>query len=76
MMQYLIIAGLIAFIYFFYFRKPSPKVSTKERKKERKEDANEMVECAACGVYSELDDAIFSNAKYYCCDECVAKSKR
>jgi len=75
MMQYLIIAGLIAFIYFFYFRKPQ-KISSKEKKRAQKEEANEMIECSQCGVYCELDDAILSGAKYYCSDECVALSQK
>lgn len=76
MMQYVIVAALIAFVYFFYIRKQPNKVSSHKREQKSKEDANEMIECASCGVYSELSDSILSNAKYYCSDECVAKSKK
>jgi uncharacterized protein len=75
MMQYLIIAALIALIYFIYFKKKPQKVSSSKKEKTTKEQANEMIECATCGVYSELDESILSNGKYYCSDECVARRK-
>jgi|GEM_PF-603442 len=76
MMQYVIIAGLIAFIYFFYFKKkPEQKVSKESSSRDKKEDANEMIECAQCGVYSELSDAILSNGKYYCSNECIEEAR-
>jgi len=74
-MQYVIIAILIAAIYFIYFKKKPIQKQAKPQKKNPKEDANEMIECASCGVYCELEDAILSNAKYYCSDECVQKGR-
>lgn len=75
MMQYLIIALLIAVIYFVYFREKPQKVSGTKKAKQPKEQANEMIACATCGVYSELDDSILSNGKYYCSNECLQKGK-
>ena len=67
-MQYLVIIALIAFIYFFYIKeRPSKKSFTKEDSSK----ANDMVECAKCGIYCEIDDAILSNGKYYCSKECI-----
>lgn len=75
MMQYVIIAALIALVYFLYFKKKPIKNQSQSKPKNKKEEANEMIECASCGVYCELEDSILSNAKYYCSDECVQKGK-
>ena len=75
MMQYVIIAALIALVYFLYFKKKPIKNQSQSKPKNTKEEANEMIECASCGVYCELEDSILSNAKYYCSDECVQKGK-
>ncbi len=74
-MQYVIIAGLIAIIYFVYFREKPQKASRSKKEKHTNEQANEMTQCSACGVYSELGDSILSNGKYYCSNECLQKGK-
>ncbi len=75
MMQFVIIAAVIAVVYFLYFKKKPIQTTVQPKPKAKKEEANEMIECASCGVYCELGDAILSNAKYYCSDECVQKGK-
>ncbi len=76
-LKILIIGAVIAAVYFLFFKtKPEAKVSKKSAKKESKKlDADEMVECATCGVYAEVEECILSNGKYYCSRECLAKAK-
>ncbi len=76
-LKLLIIGVVIYTVYFLFFKtKPEAKVSKKSAKKEsKKPDADEMVECATCGVYAELEECILSNGKYYCSHECLIKAK-
>ena len=76
-LKILIIGAVIYGVYFLFFKtKPEVKSSKKSAKKESKKlDADEMVECATCGVYAEVDECILSNGKYYCCRECLEKAK-
>ncbi len=69
-LKLLLVIAVIASIYFLFFKK---KDKTKAIKKEK--DANEMVECSICGIYSEIDDSILSNGKYYCSNECLRETK-
>ena len=76
-LKILIIGAVIAAVYFLFFKaKPEAKVAKKKSKEEsHKPDADEMVECASCGVYAEIQECILSNGKYYCSRECLAKVK-
>ncbi len=76
-LKLLIIVGVIAAVYFLFFKtKPEIKVSKKTSKKRtQNSDVEEMVECATCGVYAEVEECILSNGKYYCSRECLAKAK-
>lgn len=76
-LKLLIIGVVIYTVYFLFFKtKPEAKVSKKASQKSKKQtDADEMVECATCGVYAELEECILSNGKYYCSRECLAKAK-
>lgn len=74
--QWIVVIGLIAVVYFFFIKKrPTVTRSDKHDNKQKKDEtpSNDMVECSACGIYCELDDAILSNNKYYCSDECLEK---
>ncbi|MEO1954159.1 MAG: PP0621 family protein [Campylobacterales bacterium] len=68
MLKYLVVIGVIAFIYFVFIKK-KPLKSTKKQDDDTK--ANEMVECYKCHIYCELDEAILSNGHYYCCESCL-----
>ena len=76
-LKILLIGAVIAAVYFMFFKtKPEIKVTKKGAKKgSKKLDADEMVECATCGVYAEVEECILSNGKYYCSRECLAKAK-
>ncbi|DAB30845.1 MAG TPA: hypothetical protein CFH84_01865 [Sulfurimonas sp. UBA12504] len=68
-LKLILIVGIIAAIYFVFFKK-KPRIF-KDTKEEL--DGSDMVECATCAVYSQLDDSILSNGKYYCSKECLEK---
>ena len=75
MLKYLVVIGVIAAVYYFFIKK-KPAVSTSNRsdKSEKLQD-NDMVQCAQCGIYTEVNDAIISNGKYYCSRDCLEDSK-
>jgi len=75
MMQYIIIAAMIGFVYFFYIKKKPSKVSSTQKDTKTKPQANDMIECSTCQVYSALDECILSSGKYYCSQECVEKAR-
>ncbi len=75
-LKLLLVIGVIGAVYFIFFKKKplkNPKESSKSKNK--KVESNDMVECASCGIYCELNEAILSDAKYYCSDECVDSVK-
>lgn len=78
MLKYLLVIGVIAAIYFLFIKKKPAVEHSKQNNRggATKENAqsNEMVECSTCKIYCELDDAILSNSKYYCSQECLEKS--
>jgi len=69
MLKWLLVLGVIWVIYQFFIKSKPLKNFQTDNKKES--DAQDMIECARCGVYVELDEAILSNGRYYCSKECV-----
>ena len=69
-LKLLLVIGVIAVVYFMFIKK-KPLSSSKDKSSDN--DANDMVKCASCGVYSELKDSILSDGHYYCSRECVQK---
>ena len=73
-MKLLLVIGVIGIVYFMFIKK-KPNISEKKDKTKSKEkdkpQSNDMVECATCGVFVEIDDTILSANKYYCSDECL-----
>jgi len=72
-LKLLLIIGVI-YIVYTYFIKQKPLAHNnykKSNKKETKFESNDLVECAKCGTYVEIDEAIISNGKYYCSYECT-----
>ena len=74
-LKLLLVVGVIATIYFIFIKK-KPAVKKPDNDKTKKDDiqTNDMVECSKCGVYCELDDALLSNNKYYCSQECLKEA--
>ena len=75
-LKILLVIAVIAIVYFMFIKKKPLKQNNKEsNKQDEKPSSNDMVECSTCGVYSELDDSILSNGKYYCSKECIEQIK-
>ncbi len=78
-LKLLVVIGVIAVVYFMFIKKKpiqnktEPKKNNKKEKKEKLE-ANDMIECPTCGIYSELGECVLSNGKYYCSSECASKA--
>ena len=76
--QWIVVIGLIVVVYLMFIKKrPQVKQNNNDSSdKSTKEEvqSNDMIECAECGIYCEIDDAILSNNKYYCSQECLKKS--
>ncbi len=72
-LKILLVAGVIAFVYFIFIKKKPTLTESKNEQKKEKKESSEMVECSECSIYCSLDDAILSNGKYYCSKECVEK---
>jgi len=75
-LKLLLVVFVIAIVYFMLIKKkPQVQSQNQDAKKKDEIQSNEMVECSTCKIYCELDDAILSNGKYYCSNECLEKSK-
>ena len=72
----LLLGAVIYIVYIMFFKQKSVKSTPKEQKTQDKPQANEMVECANCGVYTEISECILSNGKYYCSNECILEAKK
>ena len=65
-LKLLVVIGVIAVVYFMFIKKKpiqnkaEPKQNKKKDKKEKLE-ANDMIECPTCGIYSELSECVLSN---------------
>jgi uncharacterized protein len=68
-LKLLLLIGIAYAVYYIFFKKKPISGSTKDELQ-----GSDMVECASCGVYSQLDDSILSNGKYYCSKECLEKA--
>ena len=75
-LKLLLIIGVTTAVYFMFFKKKPIKNTSSPKKDEKKEklEANDMIECPTCGIYSELNDSVLSNGKYYCSSECASKA--
>jgi uncharacterized protein len=75
-LKLLLVIGVIAVVYFMFIKKKPIKNNSSSKKDEKKEklEANDMIECPTCGIYSELGDSVLSNGKYYCSSECATKA--
>ncbi|MFA6138431.1 MAG: PP0621 family protein [Sulfurimonas sp.] len=66
LLKILLVIAVAVIIYFVFFKKKPIKNSDKL-------DVSDMVECSVCGVYTQIEDTIISNNKYYCSKECLEK---
>ena len=75
-LKLLLIIGVTTAVYFMFIKKKPIKNTNSPKKDEKREnlEANDMIECPTCGIYSELSDSVLSNGKYYCSSECASKA--
>jgi len=73
-LKFLLIAAVIYVVYIMFFKAKPLEKQTKS-KRETKTEVNDMVECEVCGLYTEIQESILSNGKYYCSRECLNKAK-
>lgn len=76
-LKILLVGLVIGIVYFMFIKKKPIQEKKKHEEKKKKADrleSNDMVACAECGTYTELNDSIISSSKYYCSNECVDKS--
>ncbi len=72
-LKVLLVIGVIAAVYFLFIKKKP--ISTKDQGKDSKSQSNDMIECNSCGIYVDVNEALLSNGKYYCSQECIDKEK-
>lgn len=73
MLKWLLIIGIIWFVYNFYIKKKTLSSGNSSQNHELTD--NDMVECSTCKLYVEVNEAILSNGKYYCSKECLRNAK-
>ena len=76
-LKLLLVIAVIGIVYFMFIKKKPIQNKTKTTKKDKKKEkleANDMIECPTCGIYSELGECVLSNGKYYCSSECATKA--
>jgi len=71
MIKWLVVIGVVSFVYFYFIKQKPQKVQNTQE--DDNTQANDLIECATCGTYCEIDDMIISGSKYYCCNECIGK---
>ncbi len=59
----------VVFLVYIVFFKKSREKNIKDKKYDEITDT--MVECPKCKTYISKDDAILSNGKYFCSEECL-----
>lgn len=74
-LKILLIIGVIAAVYFIFFKSKPLKNTTASKDANRHDKASDMIPCESCEIYTEIDQCILSNGKYYCSSECVSKAK-
>jgi len=65
----LAILMVLFLVYLIFFKKGREKDIIQAKKDEKISD--EMVECPTCKTYVSQNEAILSNGKFYCSEECL-----
>ena len=61
---------LIFLVYILFFKKTREDNIKKDK---RDEISDTMVECPTCNIFVSKNEAILSNGKYFCSQECLNK---
>lgn len=70
LLKILLILGVIAAVYFLFFKKGTPLTKERQNDKTNKDEDSTMVECESCSTYITTEEAIVSSGKFYCSTEC------
>jgi len=72
-LKLLAVVAILFLLYIIFFKKNRviDKDSQQNTKNEELEDV--LIECPSCGTFVSKDEAILSNGKYYCSNECLRK---
>ena len=70
-LKVLLVLSVIAIVYFMFIKKKPSVTSQKKAATKETPKANDMVACENCDIYVEINEAILSDAKYYCSNECL-----
>lgn len=75
MIKYLITALVLYVLYIMFFRSKKDKIKGNPKSKDTQNSQNieSLVECDGCSTFISSDEAIISNGKYYCSNECIDK---
>ena len=73
LLKILLIVGVIAAVYFIFFKKGAPSVAAK-RDGATQPDDDTMVPCETCGVFVSVKDAYLRDGKYYCSQSCMEQA--
>jgi len=63
--------ALVGFLIYIVFFKKNRENNIS--KKDKNEEIDTMFECPSCKTYIAKDDAILSNGRYFCSQECLNK---
>lgn len=75
MLKILVLIAILYVVYHLFFKKKTSVASGGHGNNSQKLQDNDMVQCSKCQIYTEVNEAILSNGKYYCSKECLEASK-
>ena len=62
---------VIFFVYIVFFKKSRVGNNSSVDKSSTDSSIDELMECPTCKTFVSKDEAILSNGKYYCSQECL-----
>ncbi len=67
----LAVIAVLFLVYMVLFKKKREQEIKSKKSKKDEQISDEMIECSVCGTFVSKDEAILSDAKYYCSKECI-----
>ncbi len=67
----LAIGAVLFLVYIVFFKKNRENIVNSNIKKEKEKIEDVMEECPKCQTFISKDEAILSNGKYFCSQECL-----
>ena len=71
LLKILLVIAVIAAVYVLFFKTKPLKQNAPKKGDKPEIEGSDTVECVVCGTYVAMEDAILSNGKYYCSQECL-----